>query len=294
MEMKYPLPETILELVVDHADELLPSATFCAGFEDGSWRSSDLSGDLISWAADWILPSQELEGYNHANGAALLGKALSRVYATIDYERRGEIGELLLHMILRTFYKSSRLISRIYFKDAANDTVKGFDCAHIVEQGDNGQLELWLGESKLYQDGYGAATAIYDELKIHLDRDYLRYEFAAITDKIPEDFPQREKIIALLSRKTSLDQTFESVVVPIFISYNSEAAGRHKESTEDYIADLTDEVMGNWESMRKRYAKWTLPRKIRAHVFYFPMDTKADLTTAFDERLKAWQTLTKI
>lgn len=293
MVTKLPLPETILELVIDHADELLPSATFCAGFEDGAWRSSDLSGDLISWAADWILPAQELEGYNHATGTALLGKALSRVYKTIDYEKRGEIGELLLHIILRTFYGSSRLISRIYFKDAANDTVKGFDCAHIVDTGSNGELELWLGESKLYRDSYGAATAIYDELKIHLSRDYLRYEFAAITDKIPSDYPRREQIISLLSRKTSLDQTFKSVVVPIFISYDSVAASNHREGSEDYLADLKNEVMSNWDSLRSRYEKWTLPRQIRAHVFFFPMNTKADLTSAFDGRLKAWQALTK-
>ena len=79
------VPETILELVVEHTDELLPTSVFCAGFEDGAWRSEDLSYDLIAWAADWILPPEELSGYNHANGVALLGKALSRVYKTIDY-----------------------------------------------------------------------------------------------------------------------------------------------------------------------------------------------------------------
>jgi Cap4 SAVED domain len=288
------VPETILELVVEYVDELLPTSVVCAGFEDGAWRSEDLSFDLIAWAADWILPPEELKGYSHANGVALLGKALSRVYKTIDYEKRGEIGELLLHIILRKFFLSSRLISRIYFKDAANDTVKGFDCAHIVESPDGAEIELWLGESKLYQDSYSAATAIYDELKLHLSRDYLKYEFAAISDKIPQDHPHRQNITKLLSREASLDQTFKSVVVPIFISYDSEAAGNHLESTEEYISDLQAEVHANWDSLSGRYGKWTLPRKIRAHVIYFPMSTKAALTSAFDGRLKAWQSTTKI
>lgn len=287
-------PETVLELVVERADELLPTSVFCAGFEDGAWRSEDLSFDLVAWAADWILPAEELSGYNHANGVALLGKALSRVYKTIDYEKRGEIGELLLHIILRKFFLSSRLISRIYFKDAANDTVKGFDCAHVVESSDGAEIELWLGESKLYQDSYSAATAIYDELKLHLSRDYLKYEFAAISDKIPQDYPQREKLIKLLSRETSLDQTFKSVVVPIFISYDSDAAGAHLENTEAYLADLQAEVQSHWDSLSGRYSKWTLPRKIRAHVIYFPMSTKSALTSEFDGRLKAWQSTTKI
>ncbi|OFS27100.1 DUF1837 domain-containing protein [Brevibacterium sp. HMSC07C04] len=287
-------PATVLELVVEHADKLLPASVFCAGFEDGAWRSEDLSFDLVAWAADWILPAKELSGYNHANGVALLGKALSRVYKTIDYEKRGEIGELLLHIILRKFFLSSRLISRIYFKDAANDTVKGFDCAHVVESSDGADIELWLGESKLYEDSYNAATAIHDELKLHLSRDYLKYEFAAISDKIPQDYPQREKLIKLLSRETSLDQTFKSVVVPIFISYDSDAAGEHLENTEAYIADLQAEVQSHWGSLSRRYSKWKLPRKIRAHVIYFPMSTKSALTSAFDRRLKGWQSTTKI
>lgn len=289
-----PVPETVLELVVDHFDDELPVSAFCAGFEDGSWRSADLSLDLISWAADWILPAAELEGYNHANGVALLGKALSRVYQTTDYENRGEIGELLLHIILRSFYGSSKLISRIYFKDAANDTVKGFDCAHIVERdGDPGGLELWLGESKLYRDSYDAASAIHTELVAHLSRDYLKQEFAVIADKIPGDHPHREPVLDLLSRKRTLDKTFEQVVVPIFISYDSSAAERHRTSSAEYLEDLRAEVHDNWSRFRSRYARWTLPRKIRAHVLYLPMDKKPDLTAAFDERLKAWQALTR-
>lgn len=294
MNSKAPVPETILELVVEHADTTLPASVFCAGFEDRAWRANDLSFDLISWASDWILPPEELEGYNHATGVALLGKALSRVYKTIDYDKRGEIGELLLHIILRKFFLSSRLISRIYFKDAANDTVKGFDCAHVVESTDGSDIELWLGESKLYQDSYSAATAIYDELKLHLSRDYLKYEFAAISDKIPKGHPHYEKLTKLLSRESSLDQTFKSVVIPIFISYDSEVAGRHLESTHEYVSDLEAEVRANWSSLSSRYSKWTLPRKIRAHVIYFPMSTKSELTAAFDGRLKAWQSTTKI
>lgn len=293
MSQPQPLPDTVLDIVIDEIDDLLPIAVFCAGFEDSAWRSNALSGDLVQWAADWILPEEELAGYNHATGVILLGKALSRVYETLDYKNRGEIGEMLLHIILRTFYSSSKLISRIYFKDAANDTVKGFDCAHIVSTPD-GDLELWLGESKLYADSYAAATALQGELQKHLERDYLRYEFAAIADKVPADHPHRDEVLELLARRTSLDTTFAKVVIPIFISYDSDAADRHKESTAEYLADLRTEVLGHWASLRSRYEGWALPRKIRAHVFFLPMNRKPDLTAAFDERLKAWQAITNL
>ncbi len=146
------VPETILEIVIREAEDVVSLVGIHAGYEDGTWRFDALTFDLIAWATDWILTPEELRGFGQANSVALLQKALSRMYITEKYQRRGEIGELLLHIILRRFMESEKVISRLYFKDAANDTVKGFDAVHVVElatsSADSPSLELWLGESK--------------------------------------------------------------------------------------------------------------------------------------------------
>jgi hypothetical protein len=64
------------------------------------------------------------------------------------YLKRGEFGELILHLILRDFHNTIPLLSKIYFKDSIGHTVHGFDAVHI----DPVNKTLWLGESKLYID----------------------------------------------------------------------------------------------------------------------------------------------
>ena len=72
--------------------------------------------------------------------------------------------------------------SEIFYKDAPNDTVKGFDAVHVVEASDG--LELWLGEVKLYKDIVSAVRDVENELKQHTTISYLRSEFAAIWRKV--------------------------------------------------------------------------------------------------------------
>ena len=45
--------------------------------------------------------------------------------------KRGEFGELLLHLILREFKHTIPLISKVYFKDSASVPAHGFDAVHV-------------------------------------------------------------------------------------------------------------------------------------------------------------------
>lgn len=65
------------------------------------------------------------------------------------YLRRGEFGELILHLLLRDFHNTIPLLSKIYFKDSFGAVVHGFDAVHIEPN----TKTLWLGESKLYKNG---------------------------------------------------------------------------------------------------------------------------------------------
>lgn len=43
------------------------------------------------------------------------------------YLKRGELGELILHLMLRNFHNTIPLISKIYFKDENGSKIHGFD-----------------------------------------------------------------------------------------------------------------------------------------------------------------------
>lgn len=290
------IPGSILEIVITEPDDTVALLGVCAGYEDGRWRYPQLVTDLVEWAIDWILTPDEQRGISHANAVQALGKALSRVYRTEKYRKRGEIGELLLHIILRRFLNSNRVISRIFFKDASNDTVKGFDAVHVVDSAGQSEdeFQLWLGESKFYTDSREATVAVIDELKTHLQTDYLRAEFSAITDKMPSGIPREEQIKKLLDRKTSLDAVFSSVVIPVFITFDSSTTGAHAEWSDAYVDAIREELRREWQVFIERLGKVNLPRKVRVHLILLPMATKEHLVDEFDERLKAWQVITKI
>jgi hypothetical protein len=62
--------------------------------------------------------------------------------STDKYQKRGEIGELLLHVICREVFKTYPAITKYFYKDSSNNTVKGFDAVHVVVTKTG--LELWL------------------------------------------------------------------------------------------------------------------------------------------------------
>jgi hypothetical protein len=287
-------PKTVLEVLVSDLTSDIQLTGVCAGFENREWRHKALVDDFIRWAPDWILRKSELKDVDASNISDLVMKALSRIYKSKKYENRGEIGELLIHMILRRFMNSDQAINRLFFKDAADDTVKGFDAVHIVQvrREDGGtDLDLWLGESKFYKDSTAAMRDVLPELEQHLAVDYLRSEFSVITDKIEPDWEHADALKRLIDSTTSLDQVFSRVVVPVFITFDSKVAEAHKASSEAYKAEMTAYFQKQWDSFRRRIESKNLPKEVRVHLILLPMDTKSKLLAEFDRRLKLWQQL---
>ena len=207
------------------------------------------------------------------------------VYVSRDYTKRGEIGELLLHVMLREVFNTLPAISKYFYKDSRNDTVKGFDNVHVVVEGQ--ELQLWLGEFKFYSDVHAAIHDVIPELITHTSRDYLRAEFTAITNKIDPAWPHAERLKKLLDRNTSLDEVFQAVCIPVLLTYDSAVINDHTAVTSAFLAAFEAEVCKHHENFVKR----SLPRGLRIHLFLFPMKRKADLVSAFDERLRACQAL---
>jgi hypothetical protein len=100
----------------------------------------------------------------------LVKQAAKTVYTTDKYQRRGEFFELLPHALLREVFNSEPAISKIYYKSATIETVKGFDAVHIVEAGnDLTQNTHGMGEAcsrqELLQVAHGGFAVTLYKLK---------------------------------------------------------------------------------------------------------------------------------
>lgn len=227
-------------------------SVYCVGYENKRWRAEELVRDFFRrHLTSFALCFSEWKAIDGDSAARALSKSAKMVYMTDKYKRRGEIGELILHGILRDFYDAEPAVSKLYFADGPNETVKGFDAVHVVVNADK-KLDLWLGEAKLYGDMRDAITQVVKSLKEHVDQDFLRREFLAVTNKFDAGWEHKEQLEDLLDENTSLDVIVEHIVMPVLLTYKSSAINRYDKVCDEYENDLIGEAREAWQQFQTK------------------------------------------
>lgn len=264
--------------------DLLPALRgICAGYESGKWRAEQLSRYLMEWLPEFCLSHSERQSITDTNMVSQLRMAAQTVYDTDKYDRRGEFGELLLHALLREIVQTEPAISKIYFKDSVNNTVKGFDAVHVLDT-PNG-LELWLGEVKFYKNVKKAIDDVLVEIEAHFKDDYLKKEFMLIARKLDPKWSGTQRLKELLSPHATLDKVVKAIVVPVLLTYESSASKSYSNTCAEYIKAVTEELMKAHGQFNAK--KPAVP--VRIELFLFPMWSKKDLLDQLHLRLKAAQ-----
>ena len=285
MDLPSPKPERFLDALEEHPDLDPPLVALCANFEEGEWRYRQLALHLIKWLPEFALKWSDRDSFDSATGVAQLARAAKLVYTTDLYDRRGEFGELLLHAVMRHEFNTEPAIAKLFFKDARNDTVKGFDAVHVVETPTE-EFELWLGEVKFYDDIGRAMRDAEAELRAHTERDYLKDEFALITNKLDPGWPLTQRLAKALNyENVPLDEIFARVRIPVLLTYDSPTIAGHSARTEEYLAAFRDEVL----EIRQRFSEKELPQNFAIHLILVPLKAKKTLLEELDRRLKGIQ-----
>ncbi|WP_143172590.1 Hachiman antiphage defense system protein HamA [Actinacidiphila paucisporea] len=116
-------PRALLEVLVDDAGTNPALSGLCAGYELGEWRRRALANQMFTRLPEFALSQSEAADFDSETGVEMLSRAVKNIYLTDKYHRRGEFGELLLHVVLREIFGTEIAISKIFFKDSHNDTV---------------------------------------------------------------------------------------------------------------------------------------------------------------------------
>ena len=281
--MTLPTPEDFWDIRV-HKVDIHPGLTgLCVGYERGEWRKDQFVEHAMEWLPEFALKESELQGVDSSNMVQMLRNAANVIYKSNKFEKRGEFGELFLHIAKRQVFNSIPAVSKIYYKSNRNDTVKGFDSVHVVEADDG--LELWFGEVKFYTEFKAAVADVVKELQDHTQTDYLRDEFNLILNKIDKDWEHYNTVKKLMSKNTSLDEVFKRACIPVLLTYESEAVGECSICDDKYKKLFADEMKKGY----KHFSSKKLPKGIRIHLFLFSLASKSELINALDEKLKIWQ-----
>lgn len=282
------MPIPILTVRVQDAS-LSPALTvLCAGFETDDWRAAALTDDLFQrHLTSFALSYTEYSAINGETAAKSLKRAAEVVYSTDKYRRRGEFGELILHAALVDHFGATPAVSKLYYKDSDNDTVKGFDSVHLVQTGS--ATEIWLGEAKFYTDLAGAIREAAKSIGDHLNSGFLRREFVAITNKLDLAWPQASAFADALDSAVSLDDIAESLVIPVLLTYDSRAAHDATKHDAAYVAALEQEAVTAWQTFVDQEIATKLT--ITMQLILVPMQSKQRLLNLMHQKLRIYQHL---
>jgi hypothetical protein len=278
-------PEQFLTARVEVLDGEPRMTTLCAGFERGEWRESGFVSHLFDYLLEFAMKWSELRKLNSATAVRMIEDAARRVYETEKYGQRGEFGELLLHAALRSQFSSEPAVSKLFYKSADNDTVKGFDCVHVVA-GNDGGLELWLGEAKFYADIGDAIRAALTSLSELTSTDRLKREFVLVSGLVDDDWPHAPAFKALISDRRSLDEVFQVLRIPVLLTYNSDvvdAATAVDVSYERALRAEVENILGRFKEPDR------LPADIYVHLILVPLKDKDSFQSAMHSRLRELQ-----
>jgi hypothetical protein len=272
--------------VIIHKDDTFPDLHgVCAGFESRQWRKDQLVDYLFEYLPEFALTYSEFENLTGENVVAKMRQVVMSIYQSEKFKNRGEFGELLLHAIIRETYNTLPAISKIYYKDGPNETVKGFDAVHVVVTDDT--LELWLGEVKFYKNISDAISDVIKEINQHIETRYVRNEFIAITNKIDTKWPHADRLKTLLHPNTSLDDVFSNTCIPVLLTYDSTILAKYNNKCDEYVQEISEE----FQRFHKIFCDKLGEFPLTIHLFLFPLNTKAELINSLESKLKIWQSL---
>lgn len=281
------LPDDFLEVVhqTSAQDVDVSGIAACAGFELKAWRSKKLAEHLLNWLPHFALRPSEIEAIGTQNHFKLLKKAAYTVFKAEAYKGRGEIGELLLHIIGVTQYRAQAFVSRLFYKMRTNDQVTGFDSALVTYDEETEDVELWLGEAKFYQKSLQGVSAALKSLQGHLEAGFLEETKVLVGPKIESSSPGYEKLQWLFNDGNKLDEIISRIVVPVLIASESEAAQSYDGCDITYRSLVVEE----YDYIVGRLAMSPITSSVRVVVFYVPLASKAELEAEFVKKLGAYE-----
>lgn len=204
------------------------------------------------------------------------------------YLRRGEFGELILHLLLRDYHNTIPLISKIYFKDSLGSNVHGFDAVHINPD----EKTLWLGESKIYTDGQAGVKALIQDIKEHIVSNYLDSEFAIIKRKLTNitNIPNIDYWQDLLNKSTTLREKFQQITIPLLCVYESDNFTKYNDEIKEFYEAYEKEV-----KKLHQYFKENNDHPLKNHLniilLLFPVKSKKDIVGRLHRNLSVIQEL---
>lgn len=276
-----PIPTRLLQRICGSDSDPVAIA-LCPDFERGNWRYKRLADHVFDWLPDVALRPKERLAMLHEPHKTL-AQSCRRLFDTGEPDKRGEVGEILLHAVCRQEFNTTPIVARLFYKMRTNDSVTSVDVVHILHNEHSDELELWLGEAKLYSDLNDARYKALKSIEPLWSDDFLQEMKALVGPKIEATESYAEALTWLFADETSLDRIVERLVIPICIACDYPATFRTNSRTESYISEINRELISLQSYFRSR-----IPINVKVVCIFVPMDDKEKVEQAVNNKVQAF------
>ncbi len=168
----------------------------------------------------------------------------------VTKSRYGFYGEILLDIILRCFLNTNVLLARGYlYQPIEKSEVKGFDAFHLLER--NGNIELWLGEAKFYENYKVPVSDVLEKISYSLSDEYVNDNILTLIDWQDRFSTPCSKLSSILDRwednpmiNIASEIAKENMVItyPILIAYQQKNKYSYDENIIECIKYIDEKI----------------------------------------------------
>jgi hypothetical protein len=206
----------------------------------------------------------------------------------LPHQKRGEFGELLLHLLLRDFHGTIPLISKVYFKDSTGVPAHGFDAVHISPD----IKTLWLGESKFYADSKQGINGLIEDIKEHFKKDYLNDQVTIIKKNLDANsVPQRDYWIKTLNECSKLKDTLNIINIPLLCIYPNDIYAKFNDWSTQESFNYHETNIRDLKAFFDKKNDHPLKAELNIIFMLFPVRDKQELIAKLHERLWHMQSI---
>ena len=278
--LKFPIPTPLLKRICTSPGAPIAIAV-CPDFQWEQWRCKKLADHIFDWLPDVAFRPAEREALLFEPHKQI-AQACKRFFKP-DAEKRGEIGEVLLHAMCRQEFGTISFVARLFYKMRTNDSITSVDVAHLLYDSGTQDIELWLGEAKLYDDLDQAKYRAIKSVEALWTEEFLTEMKALIGPKVESTAPYHDKLEWLFADETSLDHIVDRLVIPFCLAVDFDPTKEATARTTEYVEEVCKTLMQLRDYLRHR-----VPAKIKIVCIFIPLDCKSTLEAAVAAKVQSF------
>lgn len=227
---------------------------------------------LFESITGYVLSRKSARKYLESKHYQHMTKVTRKAFKEVS-DNKGELGELILYVLLEGHLKAPKILSKMSLKTSPNDYVKGCDGVHFRKL-ENGRYHLIFGESKLYEDLTSGFRKAFESIEAFRN-DHVVFEKQLISRHIDdEEFDESDLTVIKQLLYPHCSDTIEvnikcSDAYGIFIGFEISVDEDKKSLSEDQFESwIKSFVLGEIRKRVNTIQKQIEKAKLKGESFY--------------------------